>query len=629
MDEAKSPARWNELARKIPVDLAAFFLIVAFVVVTHHKYVRQGMCFNDASWLFHFGKRLLDGDAPYRDYLFQVGPLPIYVDAAFQKVFGTLYIASLYAALLILILRVFVVWVIARRLGGVWTGIGFAFFCALDPAFAFPYHWSVPYANLLITVAGLFLLLAHRSTGRNALLWIAAAGFSAGMIMWARQSTAIMLGIVGAATSGILLVRQQFFTKRLFLAMWAGFVAAILLLFAVLALQGSLGPAIQQMFLDAPAKKGVSGLDAVLDPISGGALIHYRFDGTMSWWTSICFFLGIPLLLTALTLYVGSRKEPIQPQTAAMLVVPGAMMIGLLSRYGEINFFTDMPRTLFTTVMAIAVLAPTRLREWFGLEPVIAFALAGLPLASDWALELSNLGRGWGDPPGLLVGAVLLPLASNRVPKRPKQILAAMLVLAATVHLTYSFRQNINPFGMDGRLTQTRFAVKHPMLRHIRFNEGRRKVFNWLHAEIPAGSTCFIYGNLPVLYTLLDCKNPTLIDTSAADFMTVNDADRAMAVLLKTPPDFIIAHELAFMNPSLRDPGSDDLKAYGGMNPKVSRSLHLGVKRILDQYDDIGYAGDIMGPKLVQITHDRWDIIDAVRLYRRKQTAATPAPAPQ
>jgi hypothetical protein len=622
--------RLRSFARKIPVDLAAFLVISLFIGVTHRPLVRLGMCFNDASWFFHFGKRLLDGDVPYRDYLFQVGPLPIYIDAAFQKIFGSLYLASLYAALFIKILRVFVVFSIARRLTSVRTATLIALFCCFDPLFSFPYHWSVPYANLLISVVGLFLLLAHGSTGRRALTWMFLAGFSAGLMMWARQGTSIMVAVVGGATTVIFLVRKEFVTRRLFVAMWVGFAAAVLLLFAILALQGALGPAIQQLFIDAPAKKGVHGMDAILDPISGGAFIHQRFDPTQTWWSIAFYFLGIPLGLTGLMLFWGSRKEAVTPQSIAVLALPALVILGLFSRYGEIGFFGDLPRTVFTMTMALAVLAPRRLRDWFGLEPMVAFAFAGLPLASDWAMELSNLGRGWGDPPGLLVGAILLPLASSKVSQHAKTILGGLLALVACVHLISSFRQDINPLGNDGRLDQTTFSIPNqPMLRHIRVNEGRRKVFTWLRSEIPKGSTCFIYGNLPVLYTLLECKNPTLIDTTAADFMTVDDADRAMDTLHKNLPDFIIAHELAFMNPSLRIDWGEDINRYSGMNPKVSRSLHVGVRRILDQYEEVGFAKDEIGPELAKIVHDRWDIIDEVRLYRRKKPAATTAPAPQ
>lgn len=615
----KQPAwlpRITAVTRKLPAHLLAFVAIAVAIVITHWRYLRMGITFNDASWYFHFGKRFLDGDVPYRDYLFQVGPLPIYVDAAFQKLFGTTFLASLYAGLLIKIVRVFVSWAIARRIAGRWPALAIALFCAVDPAFAFVYHWSTPYAELFVSLSGLCLLLAIDRTGRGALVWLFLAGMCLGLVVSARQSSAIMLAIVGLACTGILLWRKELFTPQRFAAMWGGFAVGFLIIFAVLALQGALGPAIQQMFLDAPQKKGISGIDMILDPLSGGALIHARFDSTQTWYSCLFYWLGIPLAITGAMIYIGTRKESVTPQAIAVLVLPLVIIVGLLTRYGEIGFFNDLPRTALTVVLALAVFSPNLLRSLFGIEPVVAFALGGLPLALDWAMELSNLGRGWGDPPALLVGVLLLPLASNRIGVRAKQIVAAGFAFVACVHLVSSFRQHFNPLGsLDGTPAQTRFSVKHPMLKGIRMNKGRKLVLDWLRKEIQPGSTCFIYGNMPVLYTLLDCKNPTLIDTTAADFLTGDDADQAMATLEAHPPDYIIGHELAFMNPSLRIEERPHL--YDGMNPRASRSLHRGVRRILDHYEDVGFAADIIGPTLAAITHTRWDAIDQVRLYRR------------
>src|SRR5262245_46571188 len=77
--------------RKVPINAVALVAIAVFVLATHVRYALHGMCFHDPSWYFHFGNSTLHGAVPYRDYIFQVGPLPIYVDAGFQGVFGETY----------------------------------------------------------------------------------------------------------------------------------------------------------------------------------------------------------------------------------------------------------------------------------------------------------------------------------------------------------------------------------------------------------------------------------------------------------------------------------------------------------------------------------------------------------
>lgn len=140
--------------------ISSLIAIALVMVLSHYHLVRRGIAFDDPSWCFHFGRRIVDGAAPYRDYVYQGGPLPIYVDGLFQSMFGSSYAASLNAALAIAILRVFVVWMIVRRLAGAGAATLLAVWCGFDPVFAVHYHASASYTQLFVVLAGLFLLLA-------------------------------------------------------------------------------------------------------------------------------------------------------------------------------------------------------------------------------------------------------------------------------------------------------------------------------------------------------------------------------------------------------------------------------------------------------------------------------------
>jgi hypothetical protein len=48
--------------------------------------------------------------------------------------------------------------------------------------------------------------------------------------------------------------------------------------------------------------------------------------------------------------------------------------------------------------------------------------------------------------------------------------------------------------------------------------------------------TCFVYGIVPILYDLVECKNPTMIDVTIPDFITAADAEHALAILRTQPP---------------------------------------------------------------------------------------------
>jgi hypothetical protein len=622
MDEPADPDATAGRSRAWTVairgDALALVVIATVVVVSRLHYVRHGLCFNDPTWFFHFGRRIVHGDVPYRDFIFQVGPLPIYLDAAAQRIFGETYAASLDAAIALTIVRVFVMWLLIKRLAGWPSAALIAVFCAFEPTFATAHHWSTQYAQLFVVLSGLFFVCAARAQGRRELIYLALAGASAALVISARQSAGIMVGLVLAATTVILTVKREL-GRRSLIALGAGFAAGVVMLLAGLALAGALGPAIQQMFLDAPEKKGVHGLAAVLDAISGGSLVDGNFR---HWWTGLLFWLGLPIAIVAGTAYLTARQRELSASTAGLLVVPAALVLGLVMRFASLNLITDLPRTFLMTVTVFAVVMPDRLRRWFGLEPLVAIGLAALPVASDMALEMSFPGRGWGDAPSLMTGAVVVSLATARLSGRCKTAISAAFACAALGMFGAVVHNKGNPFAQidsaDGTLTENHYRSNHPLLPGIRIHAARKKTIEWLTSQVPAGSTCFVYGNMPVLYDLLSCRNPTRIDTTAADFITAADAEQAAAALHDHPPDFLIAHEQQWMNPPLSLDLHGDLAQYDGLNPPASRAMHLGARAILDQYESLGTIGEHLDEAERKQIGIQRDVVTAIRIYRRK-----------
>lgn len=603
---------------KLPIEVIALLAIAVFVIATRIRYIRHGMCFDDPTWYFHFGRRILEGDVPYRDFVFQVGALPLYVDALAQWVFGSIYAASLYAAVAVVIARVFVTWLLIRRLAGTGAASVLAVYCALDPTFSLQaHHWSTQYAALFITLAGYGFVRAVQATGRGVERNLVLAGAMMALVITTRQSAAMMMALAGFGTAAVLWVRGEFFDRRRFAALAIGYAGCLVVVALLLASQGALGAAIQQMFLDAPAKKGVHGTAAVLDAISGGALV--AGDG-FRWWSGFLMYLGVPAAVSAAILWLGSRRDPISPGHVAMAVMPVALLVGLATRYATLGWFTDLPRTFLTVAISLAVLSPDRLRRWTGLEPLLVVGLGALPLASDFALEMSFPGRGWGDLPALVSGALVLCLATPRLSQRTKLTLCAGFAVMGMVHVAVCLRARINPFAqadsIDGSMRESKYAVAHPMLEGMRVTRNRRAGLTWLVATVPPGSTCFVYGNMPVLYSLLGCTNPTQLDSTAGDFITAADANRATAILRANPPEFIVTQERAWMNPPLTDDPS--VANYTGLNPPASRAIHGGLRALIDRYESLGTAGEAMGPELAALSAIQRDHLDTVRIYRRK-----------
>lgn len=613
--------------RRVPPDALAFVVIAIGLVATHVPLIGRGMTWCDPAWMFHFGNRVLHGDVPYRDFVFQVGPEPLYLEAIFQRIFGETYLASMYAALFIKILRVWVYWLLVRRLASGRAAALFCVFAALDQSVtAWPHHWSTPDAQLLFTTSGLCFLAAVRAqtagrAERVIIAYLVAAGAFAGAVLAARQATFIMISAALLPATVVMVLRQEL-THRRFLAMWLAYGAAVVIIFASLAVQGALGPAIQQLFLEAAQKKNVSGLHSTLDALSGGAFVSTGPRWGRSWWGGFLFFIGLPTLIAALAVTATASARTISLRTIAALVLPLAIVLGLFQRFGMLFYISDLPRCFFTAAVAIAVLWPDRARAWFGIEPLVAVGLGLLPLASDWALEMSLPGRGWGDPHSLTPAAVLFALASTRIHERIKVAICGALAVAGTLNFAIAISRGISPIhtGLysDGTLAQTTLEVDHPIMRGLRVAPHRAKLVTWLTDNVRPGSTCFVYGVIPVVYELVQCTNPTLIDVTIPDFISPKDAERAAAALRANPPDYIIAQENSWMNPPITiDYRGKEFPSE--LNPRASQTIHECLHELLPQYEELGFSREVLGPELVKVAEQFWDSPQATRIYRRKR----------
>ena len=549
---------------KLPVDVVALVAALVAVVAVRLPAMRHGMSFGEPSVYFHLGHRALDGAMPYRDYVFHLGPLPIYVDAAVQAGFGSTYIASLVAGLAITALRVLVIWMLARRLAGIAPALLLAVFCTVDPMFAAAHPTALAYTELLLATTGLFFVLATRA--ERELGWLALAGTCTSLILAVDPRSAVAACLVMFAVTTGLLARKQWFTPRRYLAVWVGVAGGFVVVLAALAATGVLAPALDQMLVDTPG----------LDPSLERAIAQ----PAASWRGGLVLFVAVRAAIVAGTVYLATR-ERISSATLGLLAVPIGCLVALALRYAVLDLTTDVPRMFLLSVAVIAIVAPARVSAWFGIEPLVAVALAALPLASDWALDLELPGRTPGDPASLVVGGILIALASKALAARAKTWICAALAVAAAIHVGVAIYDANNPYGTDGTLDETTASSSNRRLRGLRISESRLRALDWLQHAVRVGSTCFVYGDAPVLYTLLRCRNPTRLDliSNATD----DDLGEAIAVLESHPPDVLIVQEQLPVDPA----------------------LHAALHRLLPAYADRGVVAVDGGIRVYRRSRDR------------------------
>lgn len=146
----------------------------------------------------------------------------------------------------------------------------------------------------------------------------------------------------------------------------------------------------------------------------------------------------------------------------------------------------------------------------------------------------------------------------------------------------------------------------------------RQQSLIWLSSQIPAGSTCFIYGNVPALYDVLGCNNPTRLDDTMVEFLSRADVAEAIEALRTQPPQFIIAHERTWQSPPIEADLGGDITRYESWNASAARALHVGLRDLITQYESVGTVGEALGADLAKQASEHWDALDALRVYRRK-----------
>ena len=611
--------------RTVLWDAVTFTGILLFTYVTHAAVVTHGLPWADAAMFFHFGHKLVaSGKIPFRDYVFQVGPLPIYVDAAFQKVFGSSYVASLWAGTALKATLAFVVQLFAARWVNRLAGVLLAVFLVLDPAFAFQHHWSTPYA-LLFALLAIFAFCRAQERPAQRTAWLAASGAFVACIVSARQSGFVVATVAALLVTAALAVRDHAFMNRRALAsFWGGFAGVLGVFAAILFAQGALVETVRALLLEAPAKKSVLDLVVVLDMLSGGALVEHRPPFTPA--TAFFYYNGLPLLVSFIVLVALRRRSRQDAGGALLLTIPLAIALTRISSHWAYGALDDLPRVFGMVCLGLAVVAPRTATRMLGIPASMLAMMLALLLALEAALEASYFGRGWVDVASMVALALLVGLRTNRIGGRTKTLLAAAFALVGVIDAAWLRGRGFDPFAKDdmfeGTLADARFESAAPAARGMTMDESKALVTAWLRERIQPGDSCFVYGTSSMLYDLLECENPSRLDITIADFFSERDGVEAVRALEAHPPTWIVAAETHWTNPDLATPFTGDDSIYlTGPNAAAAKVLHLGVQGLLGRYEVFGETSAALRPDLLPQAEAHPEKPHRFRLYRLRQAA--------
>jgi hypothetical protein len=501
----------------------------------------HGMNWSDGSQIFHFANRLLHGSFPYRDYIYQIGFLPILVDALFQSIFGERFLSTVISLFLFRVGVITFIYLLARENASRTAAV----LAALGMTFLWPvlYQGGGHYLVEFLLFASMYLLVSGLK-GSSPRLRSGAAGMLLFALIAVRQGDGVMIWAACAAVIAIHAFKNpDTYASPVLLPFLGGSAMSLLLICGTLAFRGALGTAAKQLFIDGPAKKDIHFVRSFADALTGGAIglrEVLRFD-------------LVPAAVCVVAIYIlhrrGKDAASFMLASLFLLVVFGFVWQEVRQwrignnfdpyAYGNILNY-DLPRVLLTLAVPLAILWPRQFEMTFCL-PAPLFSLVGaVTLAAVWARQLSWIGRSMTDNPLLAFGIAVCVLMSTCMSNRLRIVLFSALLTVTFGAFCLRAISGRTLTAYEGYYHDNEYMANHPMLANIKISRQKAEALAFLTQNVKKNESCFIVGSSPVLYTLLSCKNPTNVDSTYVDFYTTEDGIRIAAALARSKPKWII-----------------------------------------------------------------------------------------
>ena len=610
--------RFKSALHKFNNEFFYIFGLVITATLTFFPFALYGFSLSDTSQIFHFGNRVLQGEFPYRDFEYQTGFLGLYLDAEFQYIFGEVYLSSIYYRFALKVAYIISVYFIFRSKATKPTAFILAAILCLygldGQGFFFP-HLEGGNMNLALLFAVLFWVCLTKGlesfnsnkTGKSAFT-IILSGVFLSLIFGARQSTGITCLVTVLGTS-LFLSLCYFKTdfKKIFAFLLIGTLLGLGLQLFFLAINGSLFIGLNSLLFEAASKKDIQTHIAILDALSGGT------DFTKI--KQILTFQVIPGFIALGYLFIinyciNSNKNK---YVSALLSIPFLLcLFGLVpAAYGYRILDYDFPRILFSLLLVFGCLFPKSFEQKLGVvNPHFALTIA-LFISIVWSQQISWPGRPYTAEFSLLILSTALVAFSSKIMIKFKQCISFFGLLFMIVVFTLGVVSN--SVGSEKYILNYYREInnpsEHPILKSIKLPPAKVEIISKLDDNIQPGDICFISGSASVLYTILDCQNPTRLDITNADSITTQYVEQTLSKLNSNPPLWLI-----------------DTGRFGGIatpdyenipfNLENVKKLQQGLNHLLTQYQLVESGSNLLvKPTPEHRSHDK---VEKYNLYKYK-----------
>lgn len=615
-------------------ELVTLLFLLTAILTTSLIGSNKGMNWSDRGQIFYFGNRIVNGEIPYRDFPYQTGFIPLFVDAAFQDIFGELYLSSLLVGLLVKIATFPILYIVLRQFVNRLTSANICLGLSLinTQLISGGNHFWV---NLFLAIAFLFVVIAFHADRENkrSRFYVVCLGFTISFIVGIRQSDGLLFILLVLLVS----LAYSFRNPRIYLlnltlpfsiGLTLGFGATL----GFLGYHQTIRAAFYELFIAASERKNFSAISGLLDAVLGGSLYSNSFSNMV---IKMILFNLIPILITIIILIaiglipVLNKQKITNLSKVSFLSIPTLVIIGIaIKNLGFLNInyenhnlsqiiseimIYDLPRVFFSIVFSIGCIFPQKIKSYLGISPIIFSILTALTLGKVWANQMSWLGRDYITTTMLIFLVMLITLSSTRISIKHKKCLSLVFLLVAVS--VFSKQLLNNSLGQEVGSKYANYSLQHPMTKLIRVSKEKAVTFSMLRQNIKPNDSCFIYGSAPILYTLLQCKNPIDLPLAYADALTLTNARKSVSELNANPPQWIIE---TGQLPSLDKKLKKSYAFYDFFQQPAPQTLHRSLQKLMENYQLVTTAKEQLADIERLETRDL-DRVTSYRLFKLKE----------
>lgn len=188
--------------------LPPLLLTLAAGIICYGIFVNRGLGLSVIGYSIAPAERVMQGEVPYRDFLFNYTPGILWVNAALMKAFGATLMTTrigLFAFKLATLLALFY---IARRLTSSWGALVPVMLTLAWPGYQQIFNVYPDQYLILFALAGLISMLNYDDTGR--IRWLLLCGAATGAVFLFKYNVGVLL----LASAGLAIAMRELMTTR-------------------------------------------------------------------------------------------------------------------------------------------------------------------------------------------------------------------------------------------------------------------------------------------------------------------------------------------------------------------------------------------------------------------------------